>query len=321
MGGHTWRIGYYPSGTYAGYQHFISAGLYLVDHVAEPVKVRATFSILDHGMKSKIYSRPPTTFTFSKLAGRCHGYETFVTRRGLRKRLNKQDCFALRVDLFIIKEEEPASIVLPPSDMHHHLGDLLSSKDHTDVEFRVGEETFVAHRLLLGARSPVFKAEFSGDRKTTKVIQVDDMEPQVFKAMLTFIYTDTWPKVALQKESAMAQRLLVAADRYGLQRLKSMCEYRLCNHIDLGSVEHILLLAEKHQCAALREACFDFIGSTATLVPARENILTLRRTQELRFDRLVSLCPTITKDQIFNVLDRESDRKSIGSIDITLDIE
>jgi speckle-type POZ protein len=206
--------------------------------------------------------------------------------------------------------------------MHLHLGDLLSRKEHTDVEFRVGEETFAAHRLLLGARSPIFKAELSGDRKTARVIQVDDMEPQVFKAMLTFIYTDTWPKqVTLQKESAMAQRLLVAADRYGLQRLKSMCEYRLSNHIDLDSVEDILLLAEKHQCAALKEACFDFIGSTATLLRARESILTLRRTQELRFDGLISLCPAITKDQIFNVLDHEPNRNSVGGINVTLDIE
>jgi speckle-type POZ protein len=271
-------------------------------------------------MKSKLYSRPPATFTFSELG--CHGYQTFVRRIALGKHL-KHDCFALRVNLFIIKDGEPSSsIALPPSDMHLHLGDLLSRKEHTDVEFRVGEETFAAHRLLLGARSPIFKAELSGDRKTARVIQVDDMEPQVFKAMLTFIYTDTWPKqVTLQKESAMAQRLLVAADRYGLQRLKSMCEYRLSNHIDLDSVEDILLLAEKHQCAALKEACFDFIGSTATLLRARESILTLRRTQELRFDGLISLCPAITKDQIFNVLDHEPNRNSVGGINVTLDIE
>ncbi|EES12998.1 BTB/POZ and MATH domain-containing protein 3 [Sorghum bicolor] len=326
VGGHTWIIGYYPRGrSYSGptYKGFISFCLYLVDPVADQsVKVRATFSFLDHDMKLKLYSRPPTTFTFSEQLG-WHGYQTLVAKTALANKCLKHDCFALRVDLLIIKEEgEPSSsIALPPSDMHLHLGDLLSSKEHTDVEFHVGEETFAAHRLLLGARSAIFKAELSaGDRKTTRVIQVDDMDPQVFRAMLTFIYTDTWPK--LQKDSAMAQQLLVAADRYGLQRLKSMCEYKLCKRIDLDSVEDILLLAEKHQCAALKEACFDFIGSTATLLSARESMLTLRRSQELRFNRLVSLCPTITKDKIFNVLDHEPDRNSvIRGINITLDIE
>jgi speckle-type POZ protein len=90
-----------------------------------------------------------------------------------------------------------------------------------------------------------------------------------------------------EEEPAMSQRSLVAADQYGLQRLKLMCEHRLSSLIDRNSVEDILHLAEKHRCAALKEACFDFIGSTETLVPARERLLQVRETEELRFDRLI----------------------------------
>ncbi|RLM73555.1 hypothetical protein C2845_PM15G23890 [Panicum miliaceum] len=274
----------------------------------------------------------PARATFSA-PGSSSGYERFVRSEKLREllRRRKYNCFAVRVDLLIV-EEEPSSTLttmLPPSDLHSHLGDLLSGGEHTDVEFRVGDETFAAHRLLLGARSPVFKAELllrPGPDKhelaaTTMVVQIDDVELRVFKAMLSFMYTDTWPEMGSEEEPAMSQRLLVAADRYGLQRLKLMCEYRLSSLIDGNSVEDILHLAEKHQCAALKEACFDFIGSTASLVPARERLLQVRETEKLQFDRLVSLCPTITKDQISNVLEHDYSRESVRAIDIILDIE
>lgn len=53
-------------------------------------------------------------------------------------------------------EDTAQFVTLPPSDMHQHIGDLLSSGQE-DVTFQVGEETVAAHRLILGARSPVFK--------------------------------------------------------------------------------------------------------------------------------------------------------------------
>jgi speckle-type POZ protein len=64
------------------------------------------------------------------------------------------------------------------------------------------------------------------------------MEADVFRALLHFVYTDTLRdchSVKQQKEAAMAQHLLVAADRYNLERLKLICEEKLCKHIDTGS--------------------------------------------------------------------------------------
>jgi len=92
-----------------------------------------------------------------------------------------------------------------------------------DVTFEVGEERFAAHRLVLGARSSVFMAELLGPMKEkNRHIRIDDMEPRVFKAMLHFIYTDSLHKMHKRDTYAMDQHLLVAADRYGLERLKLM---------------------------------------------------------------------------------------------------
>ncbi|TVT98206.1 hypothetical protein EJB05_56525, partial [Eragrostis curvula] len=69
---------------------------------------------------------------------------------------------------------------------------------------------------------------------TKRLIQIDDMEAHVFKSLRHFIYRDALPDVALEESSdvacdavSMAQHLLVAADRYNVERLKMICKEKL----------------------------------------------------------------------------------------------
>ncbi|KAF8651417.1 hypothetical protein HU200_063408 [Digitaria exilis] len=73
-----------------------------------------------------------------------------------------------------------------------HLGQLLESKAGIDVTFAVSGESFAAHKNVLAARSPVFKAEFFGEmiQKSSGHVEIKEMEPSVFAAMLGFLYTD-----------------------------------------------------------------------------------------------------------------------------------
>ncbi|KAK3151590.1 hypothetical protein QOZ80_3AG0247820 [Eleusine coracana subsp. coracana] len=66
---------------------------------------------------------------------------------------------------------------------------------------------------------------------TTSVIRVDDIEPQVFKLLLSFIYSDSVMGIEEEDEHIFWQHLLVAADRYDLQRLRIMSEKKLCGSI------------------------------------------------------------------------------------------
>jgi len=64
----------------------------------------------------------------------------------------------------------------------------------------------------------------------------------------------------------MAQHLLAAADRYGLDRLKAICEAKLAGCVDVGTAATTLALAEQHGCALLKAKCVDFVtGSPETL--------------------------------------------------------
>jgi speckle-type POZ protein len=158
----------------------------------------------------------------------------------------------------------------PPSDIKEHLRTLLESKEHADVTFEVGGEEFPAHRLVLAMRSPVFKEELYGltREKDTSRIVVDDIQSSVFRALLHFVYTDSLlppmdapPPGDDTKE--MIQHLLAAADRYAVQRLKSVCESILCKGIDTRSVLTTLGLADRHNCIGLKDACIQFIASSA----------------------------------------------------------
>ncbi|XBH94604.1 hypothetical protein VPH35_085341 [Triticum aestivum] len=186
--------------------------------------------------------------------------------------------------------QETPSILVPPSDLHRHLGLLLSSKVGVDVKFRVGRKTFSAHRSVLAARSPVFRAELFGLMKegtTTGAIRIHDIKPEVFNALLTFMYTDALPAMDKQEESAMAQHLLVAADKHDLERLKLICEEKLCNCIDTSSVATILALAEQHHCHELKATCLVFLSSPNNLDAAIESE---------GFELLTKRCPGVIKD-------------------------
>ncbi|KQJ87672.1 hypothetical protein BRADI_4g12879v3 [Brachypodium distachyon] len=56
----------------------------------------------------------------------------------------------------------------------------------------------------------------------TAELRIDDMDADVCKALLQFIYTNSAPET--DQLEAMAEPLLAAADRYKLEKLKKICE-------------------------------------------------------------------------------------------------
>ena len=75
------------------------------------------------------------------------------------------------------------SIAIAPSNIGQQFGKLLESGKGSDVSFEVNGEVFAAHKLVLAARSPVFRAQLFGPMKdqNTHCIKVEDMEAPVFK--------------------------------------------------------------------------------------------------------------------------------------------
>ena len=77
------------------------------------------------------------------------------------------------------------TIIPPPPEMEKDFKYLLDSEIGSDIIFRVKNVTFKAHKVILAARSPVFKAQFYGHVGNPALDEVElmDIEPLVFKLM------------------------------------------------------------------------------------------------------------------------------------------
>lgn len=64
---------------------------------------------------------------------------------------------------------------------------MLDNQIHTDVIFSVKSTQIMAHRVILISRSPVLEAKLSV-RQPSEIIQIDHIEPNVFKKMLRYFY-------------------------------------------------------------------------------------------------------------------------------------
>ncbi|CAL4991281.1 unnamed protein product [Urochloa decumbens] len=236
---------------------------------------------------------PVTTFSLLAEGARCSGHKKFIQTKDFQRWW--KDSFWIRCDVTVVKDirvETTAAQAqdLPPPDLGRNLGELLESQFGADVEFMDGDEVFMAHRIVLAARSSVFKAELYGQMKEKyrmTCIQIDDMDPRVFKAMLHFIYTDSFPDVHKDDKIAMAQHLLVAADRYNLERLKFISVNVLRSFIDPTTVLATLALAEQHGCSRLKEECFKFLKS-------RQNLTAVMESDD--FEHLMRSSPSLFKE-------------------------
>ena len=61
-------------------------------------------------------------------------------------------------------------IHIPESNLGQQFGELLEDVENADVTFDVSGENFHAHRVVLAARSPVFKSMFFESKKGFVII-------------------------------------------------------------------------------------------------------------------------------------------------------
>ncbi|GFX38446.1 TD and POZ domain-containing protein 4 [Trichonephila clavipes] len=126
-----------------------------------------------------------------------------------------------------------------------------------DTKLKTKTRTFPAHKFILGARSPVFKAMFNNDMKerNSECVDIDDLEDDTVQRMLQYMYTATVPD--LQWNSAC--NLYTATDKYEILSLKSKCVSFLKDNLTQDNACDLLILADMHQDEDLKSAVQDYI--------------------------------------------------------------
>lgn len=281
VGGYDWAIYFYPDGkNIEDNCAYVSVFIALA---SEGTDVRALFelTLVDQSGNGKHkvnshFDRALESGPYSlKYKGSMWGYKRFFRRTALEASdYIKDDCLLMQCTVGVVRNhlEGPKeySISVPPSNIGQDLKYLLESEVCCDVVFHVGEEKFKAHKMILAARSPVFRAQFYGLIGKTDMDEVvlPDLEPSIFKAMLQFIYSDKLPDLheitgssSMCTSTIMMQHLLAAADCFGLDRLKQLCEAKLCDEITIDTVVTTLPLAEQHHCPQLKAICLKFAAA------------------------------------------------------------
>uniref|UniRef100_A0A5B7B6A4 Putative BTB/POZ and MATH domain-containing protein 4-like n=1 Tax=Davidia involucrata TaxID=16924 RepID=A0A5B7B6A4_DAVIN len=322
VGGYQWAIYFYPDGKNPeDNSTYVSVFIALA---SEGTDVRALFelTLVDQSGKGKhkvhshfdrsLESGPYTL----KYRGSMWGYKRFF-RRALLETSDylKDDCLKINCTVGVVVSAIDCSrlhsIQVPESDIGAHFGTLLENMEGSDVIFNVAGENFNAHKLVLAARSSVFRSEFfDGSEGDKQEIIVTDMEPKVFKAMLHFIYRDALIEDELVASSSscvssisdtLTAKLLAAADKYDLGRLRRVCESHLCKDISVNSVAKTLALADRYHATELKAVCLRF---------AAENLAAVMRSDG--FEYLKENCPSLQSELLKTVAGCEEDCSSGG---------
>ncbi|KAF7110300.1 LOW QUALITY PROTEIN: hypothetical protein CFC21_110433 [Triticum aestivum] len=272
--GYDWEIRLYSAGLpghHSMYLSWIAAELFFLGE-ARTRNVKATLGcrLVDPRGKLKPSEERRHSGKFKNPQDTSHPILLIEKSDLERSAYLRDDSFTVQCTITVLKEipDLPATISVrgimevPSSNLHEHLAELLRSGTGADVTFLVAGESFAAHKAILAARSPVLMAEFFGQMKerSSHDAEVKDMEAAVFKV----------PELAdetTETVTVMTQHLLAAADRYGLDRLKLICEDRLSGGISVDTAATTLALAEQHDCSLLKK-CLEFIVRTPATLDA-----------------------------------------------------
>ncbi|XP_033218006.1 speckle-type POZ protein B-like [Belonocnema kinseyi] len=156
------------------------------------------------------------------------------------------------------------------------LSSLFENETFADFTIVARGKEFKVHRAVLATASAVFEAMFLSQMKEQQENQmsIDDIEPDVIKEMLRFVYTG-----AVHNIKDHAEKLLIAADKYRLENLKGFCGRQLSKSIDAENVMNVLILADTYRDSTLRQSALKFINKNLKAILQKDDnvdVLTSR---------------------------------------------
>ncbi|XP_014237852.1 speckle-type POZ protein B-like [Trichogramma pretiosum] len=134
---------------------------------------------------------------------------------------------------------------------------IFLNENLTDVKLRTASGKEVpAHRLMLAAASPVFRAMFTHDMLENKSQSVDmiDISYDATVEMLRYIYTGA----VETQDCSLTAEILAAAEKYQLKELKDRCERILGSNLSTENAIDVLKVADKYSMKNLKRKAVDF---------------------------------------------------------------
>jgi speckle-type POZ protein len=281
--GHRWRLRLYPGGVTEQVKGYMSFYLDCRDATDEhPAHERHTFRVVNQLNPSKHWEQHSLPYKEHRDPDGW-GWGKFLSHEYLKEeaqgyRINDTIIFELELYVYgekknivtreLSRREVPKKLVVdvPNSTLSFDMNKLFNEDKFSDIVFLVGNVEFPAHKCILSVRSPMLYAMFStsGMRETREEkVSVEDIEPDIFREVLRFIYTGVCSLDILDR---MPIQLLAAADKYQIIRLKCMCENRLFKRMTVTDCADVLVAADMHNADALYQRCLSFMTESAEKV-------------------------------------------------------
>ncbi|UYV69649.1 SPOPL [Cordylochernes scorpioides] len=269
-----WYLRLFPNGTGDNCEGFLSLFLCL-DSTLRNINTTFKLSIIDVDREVAIVQK--TKRRFYEVESNDWGWHKFVKRDTLldkKQELLPNDQLTILCQLSVLSDcveivgqNNAVLFDIPECTWVEDMGLMLENQKFSDVTLKAGDYTVQAHKNILAARSKVFDARFTSSQteKTEGFTVIEDLEPEVLRELVKFIYLGSCLDL-----TGMADRLLSVADRYGLERLKNMCERSLILHLTVENSAEILVLADSHSAERLKDFCMDFIKAHSSLVISTE---------------------------------------------------
>ncbi|XP_055348147.1 BTB/POZ domain-containing protein 6-B-like [Paramacrobiotus metropolitanus] len=165
------------------------------------------------------------------------------------------------------------SMVCDGPDSEWKLGDymkqMMLAGELNDIHFKVGRQfgtaqNFSAHKLVMAARSSVFRTMFYGSlpEKCQTLLDIPDIHPEAFANLLSFMYTDTVDNLDVGNVFAT----LSAADKYDLPRLISVCSTFIANQLSVDNCLTMLEQALEWKTDNVVQKCLEFVDTKSSAV-------------------------------------------------------
>ncbi|XP_049789534.1 speckle-type POZ protein-like [Schistocerca nitens] len=252
-----WQLLLYPYGSYKEFRKSLSLHLTLVSCHQSSVYAKYRFSLLDSNEKEHFVKSTSWAVLFRP--GYWQGYDEYVDRSSLLDSpfdLLSDDTLTIRCSGGVVADW---TVPVPECSLREDLGALLDSARFGDVWlWTLDGRHLLAHKAILAARSPVFSAMFNHNMEETNCNRVDitDVDYDVLREVVRYMYTGHTPNL-----EGAADCLLAAADKYQLPGLKAMCENELGAGLTTENAAGLLILADRHGAASLKERTLRFIDA------------------------------------------------------------
>ncbi|XP_051169225.1 protein roadkill-like [Leptopilina boulardi] len=157
-------------------------------------------------------------------------------------------------------------------NLSENIENLYENKDFIDVIFKIGRHKFTAHKAILALRSSIFAGMFKNKKneELTSIIKIIDVTPGIFEKLLRFIYTD---RVENLKENSF--ELFTAANKYKLEKLKTMCINCLNKNINSETILSTLKFADLNSISKLKNKCLERLNNDLKFVKDTKEFLEL----------------------------------------------